>query len=111
MTPRPDALPGRAGLAGASIVVPAPDVVARDIAGEHLLVPVRSGIAGVDSIYTADEVGSFLYARLDGRRSASELARLVSEAYVVPEDRALADVLAFLRELCDAGLARPMETR
>ena len=101
MTPR--------GLDRSTVVVPAPDVVARDIAGEHLLVPVRSGIAGVDCLYTADEVGSFLYSRLDGRRDAATLARLVSEAYVVDEDRALQDVLAFLGELCAAGLARPRE--
>lgn len=89
-----------------SVVVPAPDVVARDIAGQHLIVPVRSGIAGVDCLYTADEVGSFLYMRLDGRHDAAALARLVSEAYVVDEERALEDVLAFLGELCAAGLAR-----
>ena len=71
------------GLVVTSILVPAPDIVARDIAGEHLLVPVRSGIAGIDCLYTADEVGSFVYARLDGRRDAAALARLVSEAYVV----------------------------
>ena len=97
------------GLDRTTVIVPAPDVVARDIAGEHLLVPVRSGIAGVDCLYTADEVGSFLYARLDGRRDASALARLVSEAYVVEEERALEDVLAFLGELCAAGLAHPRE--
>ena len=94
-----------------TVVAPAPDIVARDIAGEHLLVPVRSGIAGIDCLYTADEVGSFLYARLDGRRDAATLARLVSEAYVVDEEQALADVLSFLGELCAAGLARPLEPR
>ena len=99
------------GLGTTSIVVPAPDIVARDIAGEHLLVPVRSGIAGIDCLYTADEVGSFVYARLDGRRDAATLARLVSEAYVVEEERAIEDVLAFLGELCAAGLARPLESR
>lgn len=98
-------------LAGNTVVVPSPDIVARDIAGEHLLVPVRSGIAEIDCLYTADEVGSFLYTRLDGRHDAAALARLVSEAYAVEEERALEDVLAFLSELCDAGLARPLEPR
>ena len=98
-------------LARDTVVVPAQDIVARDIAGEHLLVPVRSGIAEIDCLYTADEVGSFLYARLDGRRDAATLARLVSEAYVVDEQRALEDVLSFLGELCAAGLARTRESR
>lgn len=96
-------------IGAASVVSPAPDIVARDIAGQHLLVPVRSGIAGIDSLYTADEVGSFLYTRLDGRRDAAALARLVCEAYDVDETRALPDVIEFLAALCDAGLARPVE--
>jgi hypothetical protein len=97
-------------LGAASIVIPAEDIVARDIAGQHLLVPVRSGIAGIDSLFTADEVGSFLYARLDGRRDAAALAHLVCEAYEVDEERALRDVLEFLAALCEAGLAHPVET-
>ena len=96
-------------LEAGAIVVPAPDVVARDIAGEHLLVPVRSGIAGIDCLFTADEVGSFLYARLDGRRDAAALAALVAEEFDVAEERALSDVLEFLEALCDAGLARREE--
>ena len=97
------------GLSADSVVLPATDVVARDVAGQHLLVPIRSGIAGIDSIFTADEVGSFLYARLDGRRDAASLARLVSEAYEVDEERALRDVLDFLAALCEAGLAHRAE--
>ena len=96
-------------LEAGAIVVPAPDVVARDIAGEHLLVPVRSGIAGIDCLFTADEVGSFLYTRLDGRRDAAALAALVAEEFDVAEERALSDVLEFLEALCDAGLARREE--
>jgi hypothetical protein len=89
-----------------SVLSPAPDIVARDIAGQHLLVPIRSGIAGIDCLFTADEVGSFLYARLDGRRDAAALAALVAEEFDVAEERALVDVLEFLEALCEAGLAR-----
>jgi coenzyme PQQ synthesis protein D (PqqD) len=92
-----------------AVIVPAPDVVVRDIAGQHLLVPVRSGIAGIDCLFTADEVGSFLYARLDGRRDAAALAADISAEFDVTADQALADVIIFLEELCEAGLARPRE--
>jgi hypothetical protein len=96
-------------LHAASIVAPAEDVVARDIAGQHLIVPIRSGIAGIDCLFTADEVGSFLYARLDGRRDATALARLVCDAFEVDVERALPDVLQFLDALCESGLARRVE--
>jgi hypothetical protein len=85
----------------------APDVVARRVAGEHLLVPVRHGAARMDYIFTANEVGSFVFGLLDGRRDAAELARLVSAAFEVEEARARADVERFLEALVEAGLARP----
>jgi hypothetical protein len=96
-------------LEASAVIVPAPDIVARDIAGQHLLVPIRSGIAGIDCLYTADEVGSFLYARLDGRRDAAALASELCVAFDVTPDRALPDVIEFLEALCEAGLARPRE--
>ena len=83
---------------------PAQDLVTRRIAGEHLLVPVRSGAAQMDFIYTSNEVGCFVFGLLDGRRAAPEIARAVSEAFDVDGERALADVLEFLGSLAEAGL-------
>lgn len=90
-----------------AVFVPSPDVVARRIAGEHLLVPVRSGAAAMDFIFTANEVGSLVFRLLDGRRDARAIARLVSEEFEVDEPAARADVRAFLAALRDAGLVSP----
>jgi hypothetical protein len=84
---------------------PSPEVVTRDIAGQHLFVPVRTGVAQMDYLYTADEIGSFIYASLDGRRDAAALAALVAREFEVDQERALTDVLEFLAALRDAGLA------
>ncbi|HUD71497.1 MAG TPA: PqqD family protein [Dongiaceae bacterium] len=89
-----------------TILATSPDVVARQVAGEHLLVPVRRGVAEMDYLYTADPAGSFIWSCLDGRRSLGAVARLVAEAFEVDEPRALADVLAFAAELGSAGLVR-----
>jgi len=88
-----------------SILRPSPDVVARDIAGEHLLVPVRSGVAAMDCLFTADGAGAFIWSCLDGRRDLTEVARLVAAEFEVDATRALADVTAFAAELVDTGLA------
>ena len=85
----------------------APDVVARQVAGEYLLVPVRNRTARMDFIFTANAVGSFVFGLLDGRRDAAALARLVSEEFDVDATRAAADVEAFLASLVEAGLASP----
>lgn len=83
-----------------------PDVVARNIAGEHLLVPVRSGVADIDYLYTTDDVGSFVVSILDGQRDVAAVAREVCTEFDVDEERARDDVAAFLSDLLEAGLVR-----
>jgi len=88
----------------ASVLRPAPDVVARAIAGENLLVPVRSGLAAIDSLFTCNAAGAFLFSRLDGRATASALARDLAAAFDVAESVALDDTLIFLSDLRASGL-------
>src|SRR5262249_18722343 len=92
-------------------LVPSPDVVARRVAGEYLLVPVRSGAAQMDFIFTANEVGSVIFQLLDGRRTPDEIARLVSLEFDVDEERSRADVTDFLKTLLEAGLVRPVDAQ
>ena len=86
--------------------VAAPDIVARRVAGEQLLVPVRGSAARIDYLFTCNEVGAFVYGRLDGSRDLETLARAVSEEFEVDETRARRDVEAFLDALLEAGLVR-----
>jgi hypothetical protein len=88
-----------------SVLCPAPDVVARDVAGEHLLVPVRSGVTDIDSLYTCNAAGAFLFSRLDGRTDVAALARALAAGFEVGESEALRDALAFLGDLQESGLA------
>jgi len=88
---------------------PSPDVVARRVAGEYLLVPVRSGAAQMDYIFTANEVGSAIFRLLDGRRDGRAIARAISEEFQVDPERADLDVVEFLRTLLDASLIQPAD--
>ncbi|HZM69407.1 MAG TPA: PqqD family protein [Candidatus Cryosericum sp.] len=94
----------RQGTDATEIYRPSPDVVFRNIAGEHLLVPVRTGLAHIDYLYTTDEVGSFILSLLDGRRDVADVSRQVSAEFEVDEDRARADVAAYLSDLREVGL-------
>jgi hypothetical protein len=97
---------------GTERYLPSPDVVTRNIAGEHLLVPVRTGVAQMDYLYTADEVGSVIFSLLDGQRDVAAIGRRVAELFEVDAAQATADVADFLQELEQAGLVRPAgETR
>ena len=62
--------------------------VTRRIAGETILVPVTGHVADLDAIYTLNEVGSFIWHLIDGRRSAQAIAEAVSAEYDVTLERA-----------------------
>ena len=89
-------------------LLPSPHVVARRVAGEYLLVPVRSGAAQMDYIFTANEVGSAIFRLLDGARDGRAIALELAREFDVDEERARLDVVEFLRALCEAQLARPV---
>jgi hypothetical protein len=80
--------------------------VTRRIAGETILVPVTGHVAELDSIYTLNEVGSFIWHLIDGRRSAQAIAEAVSAEYDVAPERAALDVDELLTVLETKGLAR-----
>lgn len=79
-------------------------VVARIIAGETLIVPVRGGVGDLASIYSLNELGSFLWGNLKTAKTAGELVELVLDEYRVESDVASRDVQAFLDEIKAAGL-------
>ena len=64
--------------------------MARQIAGEYILVPIRQSAGEVESIYTLNEVGTRIWELLDGQRSLlesnPELAQRIRERmpYVEP---------------------------
>ena len=82
-----------------------PGVIARRIAGETILVPTTRRAREM-ALFTLNEVGTFLWERLDETSSAVELARSVVEHFEVDEARASRDVLDFLAELESAGCTR-----
>ncbi len=84
----------------------APGVIARTIAGETILVPVRRRAQEM-GLFTLNEVGTFVWERLDGHRPLAGIASEVAEAFLVDRARAADDVLAFASELERSGCAVP----
>jgi len=80
------------------------DVVARVIAGEKLIVPVRGNLADMQNIFTVDEVGSFIWDSINGKRSMGDIVALISDEFDVSEAEAAADLREFLESLKKAGL-------
>ena len=82
------------------------NLVTRSIAGETLIVPVRTGIADLDYIYALNEVGSRVWELLDERRPVREIVAAISSEYEVTPEQAARDIGELLSSLEAAGLIR-----
>ena len=83
--------------------------VTRSIAGETVIVPVRSNVGDLNSIYTLNEAGSRIWQLIDGRTRADQVVAVIVQEYDVAADEATRDVNDFLANLEAAGLIRPAE--
>ena len=68
--------------------------------------PLRGDLAEASSIYTLNEVGSFVWSRIDGRRTVAAIVAEVVAGFDVPEEAARADVEQFLADLLEVGVVR-----
>ena len=83
------------------------DCVTRRIAGETIIVPIRSRVGDLESIYTLDELGTMIWNLLDGRADVSQIVQAVTSEYDVVAEEAEKDVVDFVDSLSAAGLIRP----
>jgi hypothetical protein len=79
---------------------PSDDVVARELEGEIVIIPLVSDIGDIeDELYTLNETGQAIWRRLDGRKPLREVAaELAGEFEAAPGDIER-DVLGLVREL------------
>ncbi len=84
------------------------DVILREIAGEVFLVPIRGRLADLQELFVLNDVGEWLWQRLDGTRSQDVLVEELIASFEVTPAEAASDLDGFLRELDEAGLLEPM---
>ena len=80
-----------------------PSIVHRNIAGEAILVPIRRNVADMESIYTLDGVGAFIWELIDGQRTVGDIKTAILEEYKVAPEVAEADLVEFLQQLQAIG--------
>ena len=79
---------------------PSEDVVARDVQGEFIIIPITSGIGDLDDeIFSLNKFGRAIWEKLDGSRTIDEVAREMSREFDVAEDAARLDVINLVEEL------------
>jgi hypothetical protein len=83
-----------------AVCAPSEDVVAREIEGEIIIVPLTSGIGDMeDELYTLNETGKAIWDRLAGVRTLRAIATELAAEYDAPAGDIEQDVLGLVGEL------------
>lgn len=75
------------------------DIVSRKIADEVILVPISNNVGDMESIYTLNEVGAWIWELIDGKRGLVDLKNSIVQEFEVSAEKAENDVIEFLNGL------------
>jgi len=88
-----------------AVYAPSEDVVAREIEGEILIVPLISGIGDMeDELFTLNETGKIIWELLDGKKSLGELATELCAEFGALTGDIEEDIIGFVAELIKKGM-------
>ena len=88
-----------------SICEPSENIVAREIEGEIIIVPLVSGIGDDDDeLYTLNETGKAIWKELDGQKTLGQVSEFLATIFSSPEGDIEKDVLGFVSEMVKRGM-------
>ena len=82
-----------------SILSRSPSVVTRKTGNEYVLVPVTSNIADMNSVYTLNETGAFIWEHLNGEKNVGDIISALTTEYNIDNETALKDVFSFIENM------------
>jgi hypothetical protein len=83
-----------------SIFVISSEVVAREIEGELILVPLVGGIADLEEeLFTMNKTGKAIWKRFNGKKTLKDIAKEISGEYDAPLSEIKKDVVGLVKEL------------
>ena len=80
-----------------------PNMVYRQIEAESLLVPIKSNVGDMGFIYNLNDVGTFIWDRLDGENQLGDITNQIVEEFDVSPAEAQEDLLHFTAQLKKIG--------
>ena len=75
------------------------ELIKREIAGDTILVPVGKTVYDSNGLFILNELGSFLWERLEAAETEKELLDAILAEYEVYPEEAAKDVAEFLENL------------
>lgn len=83
-----------------AIYVPSEEVVAREIEGEMIIVPLTAGIGDADDeLFTLNDTGKAIWKQLDGQRSLKNIVENLSSEFESQPGEIERDVTGLVEEL------------
>ena len=89
--------------------VPSDNIVAREIEGELIIVPLVAGIGDMeDELYTLNETGKAIWDKLDGKNKLKDVVERLSDEFAGSVVDIEADVLGLAEELMRRKMIIPV---
>lgn len=79
-------------------------VVERSIAGESFLIPVCGTPVEMENIFVLNEMGAFIWQRLDGVSKLDDIVGAILDQYEVSREEAESDLGGLIERMLAAGL-------
>jgi hypothetical protein len=88
------------------IYIPASSVVAREIEGELILIPITADVADMEEdIFTLNVTGRAIWEKLDGRNTLRLVVDQLLEEYGGTREELISDVIGFMEALLSRNIA------
>jgi len=88
-----------------TVFVPSENIVAREIEGELIIVPLVSGIGDMeDELFTLNDTGKEIWGRLDGKKNLKTIVDELVGEFEAPREEIEKDVLGLTEELLKRGM-------
>jgi hypothetical protein len=82
-----------------SVPFHSPDIVTRKTGNEYVLVPIANNIADMNSVFTLNETGAFIWELIDGKRNIEEIIIALTEEYDIDNRSASEDVISLINNM------------
>ena len=70
----------------------------RNVGNEKILVPIKNNIANMTEIFTLNEVGSFIWDKIDGVNTEEDIAAAITNEFDIDESTAQKDLTEFIEK-------------
>ena len=78
--------------------------VEKNIGEENVLVPLSNNVADMNHVFTLNDVGTFIFDQVDGKKSVADIYQLMMDEYEVSTEVVKRDITQFITDSVNRGV-------